>query len=460
MRSIISFLTAFASVQCFAQIQPSHIVILILENHSYSQIAGNPQAPYINSVLNDTHTARLTQSYGLTHPSQPNYLMLYSGSSQGVTSNNLPSPLPFTAPNLGASLLQSGFSFIGYSEDLPSVGFTGETSGAYARKHNPWVNWQNAATNGIPTGSNRPFSDFPIDINSLPAVSIVVPNLNHDIHDGTISVCDAWVQTNLGAYIQWCKSNNGLFILTFDEDDASANNQILTFFTGVNIKPGLYDQRVTHYNILRTIEELYQLPYAGASADSSAVKNIWITPLSIEAFEFNVQARLTTAVLKWQTLNEHDTKEFYIERSTNRGQSWERIAIINAAGNSTSLLTYNFIDTHPAIGINLYRIKQVDLNNHFVFSRMLAIQIGEVKVHYKVYPNPAKDILSIISAKNENSETEITIVNVAGEIVFKKNYLLVTGIPAQIDLSHLGAGVYFVQIVGRNETTTEKIIVE
>ncbi len=220
MKSIFTFLCLiiFSNLSS-GQVTPAHVVICILENRSYNNIVGNFQAPYINSLLGDPHTALLTNSYGLTHPSQPNYLMLYSGSNQGITNNNIPSNLPFTNLNLGGSLINSSFSFIGYSEDLPSVGSNVGISGAYARKHNPWVNWQGAGPNSIPLTSNRPFSDFPFDYNSLPTLSFVIPNLNNDMHDGTIATGDAWIQNNLGPYIQWCTNNNSLFVLTFDEDD-------------------------------------------------------------------------------------------------------------------------------------------------------------------------------------------------------------------------------------------------
>src|SRR5215210_6677757 len=106
----------------FAQFQPTHTVTVILENKAYDQIVGNPQAPFINSIINSTNTALLTQSFALTHPSQPKYIMLFSGSHQGVTDNSLPANLPFAALNLGALLLQKGLRFTGYAEDLPSVG--------------------------------------------------------------------------------------------------------------------------------------------------------------------------------------------------------------------------------------------------------------------------------------------------------------------------------------------------
>ena len=70
--------------------QPDHIVIVIEENHGYNDIIGSSQAPYINSLVDDTLSALFTDSHGVTHPSQPNYLWLFSGDNQGITDDNLP----------------------------------------------------------------------------------------------------------------------------------------------------------------------------------------------------------------------------------------------------------------------------------------------------------------------------------------------------------------------------------
>src|SRR3954462_7513758 len=75
---------------------PNKVVILVLENHSYNQIVGSTAAPYINGLISDSMTALFTQSFALVHPSQPNYIQLFSGSDQGVTTNNIPSNIPFT----------------------------------------------------------------------------------------------------------------------------------------------------------------------------------------------------------------------------------------------------------------------------------------------------------------------------------------------------------------------------
>ncbi|MBC7476325.1 MAG: acid phosphatase [Candidatus Sericytochromatia bacterium] len=258
--------------------KPDHVVIVMLENHAATNIVGATTAPYLNSL---TKTGALfVQSYGLTHPSQPNYLLLFSGSNQGVTDDNVPINLPFTVPNLGASLIKKGLTFTGYSESLPSVGFDGPTSHSYARKHSPWINWQGSGNNGISPNFNQPFSSFPKDYNKLPNVSFVIPNLADDMHDGTISASDTWVKNNLDSYIQWANKNNSLLIITFDEDDKSHNNQITTVFTGQMVKQGNYNEKITHYNILRTLEDIYGLPYAGMSSNNTPITDCWTTSLT------------------------------------------------------------------------------------------------------------------------------------------------------------------------------------
>lgn len=291
--SIPLIIVAFYNSNITAQTVPQHdhVVIVVMENHSTTSIIGSANAPYINSLINGTSAALFTQSFGLTHPSQPNYIMLFSGSNQGVTNDLDPGTFPFITPNLGAGLLSNAYTFTGYSEDLPSVGFNGTTSGNYARKHSPWINWQDAPTNGIPALNNQPFSSFPTDFSTLPTVSFVIPNLAHDMHDPIILPSaivngDAWLQTNLDAYIQWAKTNNSLFILTFDEDDginvggiSTSTNQITTFFVGENVLQGQYPETIDHYSILRTLEDMYGLPYAGNSSASIPITDCWI-PIS------------------------------------------------------------------------------------------------------------------------------------------------------------------------------------
>jgi hypothetical protein len=260
---------------------PSHIVVVIEENHAFGQVIGNPDAPFINKLA--AQGALFTDAHGVAHPSQPNYLALFSGSTQGTTGDSAVRRTPLSAPNLGAALIAKGYTFAGYSEDLPDVGSLKTTAhGGYARKHNPWSNWQAASPgpNQLAASANQPFKNFPSDFNKLPTVAFVVPNLYNDQHgDGFISNrtlirdSDDWLKDNIGAYAQWAVTHNSLLIVTWDEDDNddSPANHIPTIMVGAQVKPGRYGQRIDHYGVLRMIEDFYGLPRAGASTDAAPI---------------------------------------------------------------------------------------------------------------------------------------------------------------------------------------------
>lgn len=245
-----------------------HVVVVVMENHSNTDVIGNPAAPYINSLA--ATGANFSQSYAITHPSQPNYFALFSGSLQGVTDNSCPHT--FSTPNLGAALIANGLTFKGYSESMPYDGYTGCSSGPYVRRHSPWVNWTN-----IPASSNLTLEAFPSDYTKLPTLSFVIPNLDNDMHDGTVAEGDSWLKAHIDDYARWARTHNSLLILTFDEDDNNSGNRIPTVFVGEQVKPGAYSNRINHYNVLRTLQDAYGLPYTGASADATPITNVWTT---------------------------------------------------------------------------------------------------------------------------------------------------------------------------------------
>jgi hypothetical protein len=267
--------------------RPDHVVIVIEENHAYTQVIGSASAPYINSLA--AAGALMTQSYGLTHPSQPNYIALFSGSTQGVTTDNMYPHSQFTAPNLAAKLLVAGLTFGGYSETMPSIGYDGVSYGTapatYQRKHNPWVNWQDSTVplppNKLPASVNMPYAGyFPSSgaYSTLPALSFVIPNQLHDMHDGTVAQGDAWLQANLGPYAAWCQTHDSLLLVTFDEDNGSAGNRIATILYGPMVLTGQYSETITHYSILRTLEDMFGLSHDANTVAAATILDIWARP--------------------------------------------------------------------------------------------------------------------------------------------------------------------------------------
>ncbi|GAC1587214.1 MAG: phosphatidylinositol-3-phosphatase [Ktedonobacteraceae bacterium] len=254
-----------------------HIVIVIEENKGYSQIIGaNSSAVYINSLA--AQGMLFTNSHALTHPSEPNYLDLFSGSDQGVIGDACDSSV-YAPPDLGGQLISAKYSFAGYSEGLAAAGDTSCSNSAtgYVRKHAPWANFSD--TNGPTT--NLPYTSFPTNTagySSLPTVSFVVPNLKNDMHDGSIQQGDTWLQQNMDAYAQWAKTNNSLLIVTWDENDtyqADFSNQVATIFVGQHVQLGTNNTSINHFSVLRTLEDMYGLPSANSAASASAILGVW-----------------------------------------------------------------------------------------------------------------------------------------------------------------------------------------
>ncbi len=246
--------------------KPDHVVIVVEENHSYEKLIGNASATYINALAGQG--AFFTHSYAAAHPSQPNYFVLFSGSDQGVKDDSCGHQ--FKTANLASELVKAGYTFAGYSEDLPAAGSTVCTNHQYGRKHSPWVSFSNVAKE-----SNQPFDQFPKDFSKLPTVSFVIPNQDNDMHDGTIQAADDWLKKHIGPYVTWAQSHNSMLILTWDEDDFSKDNHIPTIFVGPMVKPAKYDQHITHLNVLRTLEEMYKLPYLGGTSEVPAIQGVW-----------------------------------------------------------------------------------------------------------------------------------------------------------------------------------------
>jgi len=196
----------------------------MLENHSYGEVIGTHSAPFLNGLARAG--ALFTHSQAITHPSEPNYLALFSGSTQGVTGDGC--PYRFDAPNLGSELLAAGYTFAGYAEGLPGTGSTVCDAGNYARRHVPWVNFSN-----LPRSVNLPWSAFPAgDFGGLPTVSFVIPGLCHDMHDCPVATGDAWLREHIGPYAAWAMTHHSVLIVDFDENDGGPGNRIPTIFYG------------------------------------------------------------------------------------------------------------------------------------------------------------------------------------------------------------------------------------
>ncbi|MEW2490639.1 alkaline phosphatase family protein [Streptomyces sp. NPDC048411] len=251
--------------------KPDHVVMVMMENKGYDDILNNPstkpqdQAPYIKSL--EAQGASFTNSYGVTHPSLPNYYALLSASDI-VKSSAWPEPQSVDTDNLPNQLVTHGYSFADYAnQGLPTQ----------------WLRYKNIP--GTPGNLNpmdkrqEEFPTTPDGFAKLPTVSFYVGDGQQSMHDGTIAKGDAFVKNTFDSYIQWAKTHNSLFVLTWDEDDFTPANHIPTIMVGPMARAGEYDQKINHYNVLRTLSDMYGLDHINhtADADVSTITDVWDT---------------------------------------------------------------------------------------------------------------------------------------------------------------------------------------
>jgi hypothetical protein len=123
---------------------------------------------------------------------------------------------------------------------------------------------------------------FPQDFSTLPTVSFVIADQDHDMHNigapgdaAAIQRGDAWLKQSLAGYAEWAKTHNSLLIVTFDEDDFRPVNHIATLFSGAHIKVGQYDQKISHYNVLHTLQAIFDLPGTKATSEAEVITGVW-----------------------------------------------------------------------------------------------------------------------------------------------------------------------------------------
>ncbi len=236
--------------------QYNHLFLVVEENHSFSEVVGNPAMPYFNGLISNYGLA--TQYFANTHPSIGNYFALTTG--QVVTNNEAAAPSTVTADNLVREIVAAKKTWKSYAESLPSVGYLGGDVFPYAQHHNPFVFLEDAIA---PAQVNNivPFTQFANDLasNRLPNFSYILPNQLNNAHDGTLAQADAWLQQHIAPLIASPMfQNDGLLIITFDESDSSdlqhGGGQVATVVISAHSKKGF--QSTTFYQHESTLREI------------------------------------------------------------------------------------------------------------------------------------------------------------------------------------------------------------
>jgi len=250
-----------------------HVVVIVMENHSFSQIAGH--SPYLNGLA---ATCGLATSYHAGwHPSLPNYIAMTSGGTQGIVSDCSPSATCSTAAASVFSQLGSGWR--AYQESMPST-CSKTNSGRYAVRHNPPAYFRNLAVScpvqDVPLGTTTAGAlQRDLAAGTLPRYAFITPNLCSDEHDCSIATGHAWlgrwIPRILGAR-NYAAGDTALFV-TYDEDGHNEGNRVYTVVVSPSTPRGV---RVatshTHFALLLTTEQMLGLPCLGEACRATSLR--------------------------------------------------------------------------------------------------------------------------------------------------------------------------------------------
>jgi acid phosphatase len=242
-----------------------HVFLIVMENRGYTQVWDRNATPYITAL--GKRYARAANYHALTHPSLPNYLKMYAGSSYGINRNCIPAPdCHISAVHLADHLGARGLRWKGYMESMPAP-CTLVNTGKYAPRHNPFIYFDDIRTN--PKRCRQrvvPLTALPVDLTwraTTPNFAMIVPDVCNDMHNCSIGRGDRWLKAQLPAilYSPACHVDKCLIVLTWDEDNGHEHNRVLTIFAGSAARLGFVSSTgYNHYSLLRTIENIFGLP--------------------------------------------------------------------------------------------------------------------------------------------------------------------------------------------------------
>lgn len=193
-------------------------------------------------------------------------------------------------------------------------------------------------------------------------------------------------------------------------------------------------------------------PYKGAD-------EVFNNPLPIELLKFIGFAKQDFNVLTWTTASEINSDYFEVERLTS-DKTFETISRITASGNSREINQYQFHDATftKTNAIEYYRLKMVDLDNHFKYSDVIAVKRnGEVKASISLYPNPSAEILNVTISNVDVAKIQVKILDLIGKVVYENNELMSNEINS-IQIADFPSGIYTLQVVGLTENLNQRFI--
>jgi hypothetical protein len=159
-----------------------------------------------------------------------------------------------------------------------------------------------------------------------------------------------------------------------------------------------------------------------------------------------------TVMLSWSTTSEINSDRFEIEQSTD-SRSWEKIGTVEAENSVSGKLDYSYMDSDNNADVMYYRLKMIDIDESFAYSRIESVHFKETDI--VVYPNPVEPGKQLHLLLNDSKVDQIFIFDLSGKEVFHSN------VPTdQINIKNLLAGRYILKIHLKDGSESNHVIIK
>jgi hypothetical protein len=266
-----------------------HVFLVLLENHGFNQVIGNPAMPYLNSLASEHALA--ANYFANTHPSIGNYFMLTTGN---IETNDDAFTGAVSSDSIPRAFAAAGKTWKAYLESLPSAGYTGGDVYPYFKHHDPYVYLTDVLNSAAETANVVPYTQLASDLHAgaLPSFGFIAPSAEDDAHDcpGGAASCtdnqklaaaDAWLQANIDPLIKSPALSNSVFIIVFDEaadtDATNGGGQVAWVVAGAHVKAGFRSTTLyQHQSTLRLVLDLLGVAdHPGNSATAPAMQEFF-----------------------------------------------------------------------------------------------------------------------------------------------------------------------------------------
>ena len=209
-------------------------------------------------------------------------------------------------------------------------------------------------------------------------------------------------------------------------------------------------------NLLTTARDYIATTEVGSAQNTVSVSTVLpVSLISFKATWVNEKVKLD-----WSTANENNSNFFEVERS-NDNNRFITIGKIIAAGNSSAKKDYSFTDGFPQTGINYYRLKTADLDQHFKYSSVIAMKKTETNILLNnIYPNPFINKIEINIYLDKEQSIRLNLLNYQGKLLTWKEQKGKVGTSTILfnNLENLCNGIYLLQFVTEEGVLNEKLI--